>query len=479
MNVNNGNEILKLDDDISRYSNKVMASYGINDLIQTFIESVFGAWLFYYYEAEIGLDAWLITLGFVIFVIRDAINDPIIGYLTDRNMRFTRKWGKRFPWIMIGAFPLCLCFIILFTVPDIDPSSNPWPIFSWLVVTTCLFDTFYSLFNINVRALFPDKFRTLKERTQVGGYTTLLGMLALPLAMIIPPMIIRFGKKSSYINLAFFCAIVGLVSALLMIPGVREDKKLIQRYYEERKEKDSFIETLKSTLKQKNFLVITILYFTYGILTRSLMASIAYAANFLLKGLEIAILLLAAGFLIGGMISIPFWIKLSRKVKNNKTMAVIGGLTLAFGTLPLAFFIGLTDAIILVMILGFCIGNFWTLGSVYFADVLDEYTLSIEKNKKGTVVGVRVFIDRFTLAAQAIIFAAVHTLTGFPEGAATYSEFSAQSPTPELALIGIRLHMAVIPAILVFLGTLVFWKWYDLTPTKMESIRIRLNELNL
>ena len=56
-----------------------------------------------------------IPLMYLTFSIVDGFNDPILGYLTDRSKRFTEKYGKRYPWIMIGAIlgpiPLLLVFI--------------------------------------------------------------------------------------------------------------------------------------------------------------------------------------------------------------------------------------------------------------------------------------------------------------------------------------------------------------------------------
>lgn len=64
----------------------------------------------------------------------------------------------------------------------------------------------------------------------------------------------------------------------------------------------------------------------------------------------------------------------------------------------------------------------------------------------------------------------MHELTGFAEGAAT------QPPT---AVFGIALHTGIIPAIFMAIGTLVFWKFYDITPEKSAEIKARLKELGI
>ncbi|MFX1294813.1 MAG: MFS transporter, partial [Promethearchaeota archaeon] len=44
----------------------------------------------------------IIFIIYLIYSTVDAVNDPLIGYFADRSTRFTEKYGKRFPWIIIG-----------------------------------------------------------------------------------------------------------------------------------------------------------------------------------------------------------------------------------------------------------------------------------------------------------------------------------------------------------------------------------------
>ena len=37
----------------------------------------------------------------------DAVNDPIVGYLSDRT---ETRWGRRYPWIVAGAIPFGITF---------------------------------------------------------------------------------------------------------------------------------------------------------------------------------------------------------------------------------------------------------------------------------------------------------------------------------------------------------------------------------
>ena len=70
------------------HSKKNMASYGFAKALVEFISFAFTAFGFYYYETELGLDVLLVGLGYVIFAIYNAINDPLVGYLTNKPLYY-------------------------------------------------------------------------------------------------------------------------------------------------------------------------------------------------------------------------------------------------------------------------------------------------------------------------------------------------------------------------------------------------------
>jgi len=443
-------------------------SFGASGFWTMFAYSVFGAYFFFFYEVAIGLNAIFIATAMIIFTIWDAVNDPLIGYLTDRITKLTRRFGKRFPWIIVGIIPANFLFALMFMPPMVDASSNPMPIFIWIVVTTCLFDSLATLCFINVESLFPDKFRNGKARRRARGYGTPLSMIALPVSAIIPPLMITFDDPASYIPMAFLCVGILTVVSILFLPGMWENKEMIDRYYVNQMKPETFIAALKSTLKQKSFRYYIIIFFGFVVVTNSLTASIPYAVFVVLQGDESDAILLFAMFLNGALISVPFWIYFNKRLNNNKKSAVIGGITLTCGSFITFFYTGVYDSMVYIFILGFTMGNLWTLTGVYFADVLDERVALTRSPVRGTTVGVLSFFNRLSRGAQIAIFAIVHILTGFVAGS--------QNQT-ELAKLGVRLHMSVIPAIVLLICTLIFWKKYPLTPEKSLEIRKQIQEL--
>jgi len=450
-------------------------SYGAASFWSFLAYGVFNSYLFYFYESVVHLDVTYIFFAMLIFTVWDAINDPLLGYLTDRITKYTRKIGKRFIWIVIGIIPANFVLALVFMPPAGNAMTDPIPFFFWIIFTTCLFDSLTTLCMINVEGLFADKFRTDKARRRARAWGTPLGMLALPVANMVPPLILlAFGGidlQSAYIPMIWLIIATVLPVSLLFLPGMRENKEIIERYYISKEKPEGFITALKSSLKQKSFLYFVILFFGFQIVTGSLTASIPYAADYILPGpplgREINMIILFASFLQASIISVPFWVWVSKKLQNNKKTAVIGGVCLVIGSFITPFSTpNLYASIIFMTILGITMGNFWALITIYFADVLDERVVLTKSPNRGTTVGVQAFFGRLSRAVQIGIFALVHILTGFDENNIIPS-----------AQIGIWLHMGIIPAIILAICVLIYWKFYPITPKVWMENKKKLKEL--
>ena len=263
-----------------------MTSYCMGIMSREFVQMAFNILVFFYYEVEVGLNVWFIGIGLVIFAVYNAINDPLIGYLTNRAFKFTRKWGRRMPWILIGGIPLGFSYFLVFIPPRVDPQTGALAIFGWLVFTTCLFDTFHSIFLVNIQSLFPDKFRSVRERRVATGIQVVLGAIGVALGSILPPLFITYGDLDSYISQGLIIFIIGLVIMILGIPGFREDKETIELYLasvQEKVERASFINSMKLAFKQKSFIAYIFLYMMYWVIINSVQASIPYIVRFILK----------------------------------------------------------------------------------------------------------------------------------------------------------------------------------------------------
>ncbi|MFX0071535.1 MAG: MFS transporter [Candidatus Hermodarchaeota archaeon] len=451
--MNENNEVDELGIGESRHPEWKYASNASFQFTVTIILTTISVFLFYYYEVVLGLSAWYIFLALTIWTVYDALNDPLLGFLMDRNTKLTKKFGRRFPWIAIGIIPWCLTVYLIFSAPDIDGTTNPWPIFWWLLI------------QVNIQVLRPDLFREEVERRKLSKYYMPIDMVAMALGLMIPPLFLGAGEgREAFAFMGAMIAIIAIISAILFLPGAHEDKVVIDRYFSAEYETMSFFSGMKEVIKQKSFITYFIMLTCFVTAGNLMMANAIYLITFVLQADPDTVTYMFAIFLIGALISIPFWLKALNKMNNNKKLVTIGGFAITLAMIPLTFFMTIIDLFIIMFILGFCLGSLWAfIYTIIQANVVDDYVARTKKNQKAILIGTSIFLGRLAATIDELLIAIVHSLTGFVAGKETYGELRSAVADIELVLWGIRLLSGVIPAIIMLIGTIIFWKYYPLT----------------
>jgi GPH family glycoside/pentoside/hexuronide:cation symporter len=440
----------------SKYSRFVYISYGIGGFVDNFFTAAFTVRIIDFYENELLLAIFWVGLAFLIYGFWNMVNDPFLGWISDKKFRFTKRWGRRYPFFAVGALSFVWIYLFIYTVPFTDQIG----MFIWLLITICIFEALYSLFLVNYLALFPDKFRTMTERTRAGAQNTAWGVIGIAMGVLIPPLIIVYGDINSYIIAALVVSIIGFLMALLSLSGMREDKILIDRQLrilEEQKEKESFWQVLKYGLKDRNFLAYILVGLGHAIMTVMMLSSLPYWNKYIIGSSDPELeTIMAAGFLVAVLISVPFWSFIGRKLGNKKAITY-GTLITTILFIPLFFMNDLIGTTIFIALIGVGIACFWVLMFPCLSDVIDDIVIKTGKRQEGALAGIRIFTERLSIIIQAVSFAIIHPLTGYRAGAPP-----GQSSQTLIAQLGIRLLMVGIPMIFYFLGFLLIWKVYKL-----------------
>jgi len=266
-------------------------------------------------------------------------------------------------------------------------------------------------------------------------------------------------------------SIGGLIALALAIPGCREDQVTIEKYMttEENREKDTtFFKTLRAAMKQKNFVVFIISYTFYRFLIISIQASIYYVVTFIMGEQETIMTYLSASFLIGALFSSPLWALLAHRTNNNKKVMLISSIVLVATTIPLMFIDNWIVILLPIVLWGIGEGGYWTMIAPVLADVIDESVVISGKRQEGIYNGFLQFFGRLAILMQAASFSIIHIITGF-----------STDPFSDLSLFGIDLHFALIPGIIMLIGTIIFWRYYKLTPDRVKEHQERVIELKL
>ena len=453
----------------SRHSFLTFLSFGTYNILWTIPTATTSLFMFFFYHTVVGLEAGWILTGGAINTIWAGLNDPLIGWLTDRNFKWTRKWGRRFPWIAIAFIPEALSLIMIFSPPDLPKNAeniliNPLPVMLWLLLSLFIFDLFATLVDVHTAILRTDKFRTEAERRKGAGAWGFFDMIAQVLGMLIPPYLLFFGATIfSYAVMAAIIALIAIIFGLIFVlKGAREDKIIIDRYYSRDYERLHVLKGVWKVLKQKSFMALFIHYVLWLTATASIMTGmIAYLVTFIFQSNDPdAMIPFLALFLLGSLISIPFWLKILKKMNNNKKTYIIGSLLLVALTVPMTFFQGDIMLMIILLLVGFGNGCVWTIGMpVLYSNAQDDFVVRTGKNQKGIMVGTWAVIGLVTAFIDEALITLVFWLAG---------------SNIELA---IRLLVGVVPALVILVGTLIFWKLYPLTQEKVLENKAKLVEL--
>ncbi len=456
-------------------SKKKMASYSMGVFIDSFFTEAFGFLVLYYYEVELGLAILLVGLSFVIFAVWNMINDPLVGFLTDRPFKWSKKYGMRMPWVIFGVICSVICFYFLFAVPDFgDTKSNPWPLFWYMIIITCLFDLFYSIFYANYYGAFANIFRTADQRRRASTITFLIGISGRTLlGAVLITNIIVYGDASTFPTFALVSCVVLLIALAILLPGIHENEFVKKRYFQifefMESQKLPYFKVLKFTFKSRNFVVI-IFALTLWIMAQTLaLTSFLHFIRYVIKEDIAALGIITIGFLAIIPAILIFSATTAKKIEHANQFA-LGMIIMGVGFGSVFFATSSFHLFLSMIIVGVGMGGSACVLLSVIGDTMDEVCLAAGRHVEATLAGIRTFFVRISYISVGVIITGIHLATGFVPGA--------EQQTP-LAIWGIRLHTSVFSLIFCLIAAFIVFKFYDLKGEKREAQMTALKKRGL
>lgn len=453
-----------------RPSAGVMMSYGMGRFLAEFLTGAYGIMAFFFYEKEMGLPTIYPTVATVIYSIWNAVNDPLIGWVTGKKP-ILAKYGKRLFWIVLGLVLCSLAFLLIFMVPE-TLYSNKVAVFVWMVVSVCLYDAAYSLWEVNYQGVFPDKFRTQDIRRRTAVTSTAFGSVGIALGAVLPPMFYHYGVAGSYVTAGLVIALIGILGSILIIPGVMQRAGSIPVSEQIPQEAEpGFVESLKSTLRHREFRILAIMLFLYQSSCICMTGSVNYVVNGVLGMPAKASTPIFAAMLVGALISVVIWSRVAKKLDNNFLMLVITNFFMAAASLPMLFCRTQIGFASFMFLWGLGFGGCWTFIAPAMADVVDSIVIKERRRNEGVIMGVRAFFMRLSYASQGIVFWLCHSLTGY--------DVTAAGQQSALAQWGITAHIGLMPSIFFLAAALLLVISNPIPAQKARENREILREIGL
>ncbi|WP_105615380.1 MFS transporter [Vallitalea okinawensis] len=182
---------------------------------QNLVFAYISAYVMIYYTDYIGISST--TVGIIFFVARlwDAVNDPIMGIVTDKTKS---RWGRFRPYLLFVAIPMFFSVFLLFTT---SPFKNE---VLWAYITYILFGMIYTISDIPLWSLTSSMTRYPYERTKIISLGKAIAPLSFVLVTVItvPLFDVFGGGEETFRYVGMLYAGIMAVGMIIMFLKTRE-----------------------------------------------------------------------------------------------------------------------------------------------------------------------------------------------------------------------------------------------------------------
>ena len=167
-------------------------AYGFGDVGCNFSWMFVSNFLMIFYTDVFGISMAAVSALMLFSRFWDAINDPIVGGLTDKTKT---RWGRYRPWLLVAAPITAVLLVLTFWArPDWSETSK----IVYMVITYCLLVLGYTCVNIPYGTLCGAMTQDIDERAKINTSRSVAAMIAIGILNIITvPLISKFGSESA------------------------------------------------------------------------------------------------------------------------------------------------------------------------------------------------------------------------------------------------------------------------------------------
>jgi len=443
--------------------------YGLGDWGTSASATARNVFWFIFLTNVVGLSAGLAGGVWLVGRIWDAINDPLVGSLSDR---LQSRWGRRRPFLLFGSIPFALSFMLMFAVPPLESRAALVLYYSAVFL---LYDTVYTIVNVPYLALVPELTEEYDERSSLTGWRTAISFLAqlvtagafkLLAEQVFAPW---FGAGPEALRMGYLLA-AGLWAASMALPFIL--LVIVIREPEQQPVRSPIrpVSNFKEAFSNQPFRIAALIYllcFTTGDII--LVVFVRYLIDYIrvTPGFDNVVLVVMLSV---SLISIPGVLALMRR--TNKRTAYLISIGFMVVVLSVAALIppGAQNYFLIGAVLaGMGFAAMSIIPWAIVADVIDVDELQTGERREGLYTGYLVFLRKF--ATGILVFGVGQLLAA--SGYVSSTTGSLFIDQPEAALQAMRSLVTVLPAIALALSLALAWR-FPLDRESHEALRREL-----
>jgi GPH family glycoside/pentoside/hexuronide:cation symporter len=437
-------------------------AFGAGDLGPAIVAALTGFFLNAFLLDVAGLRPAAAGTVFLIVKIWDAVNDPLLGALSDRTQT---RWGRRRPWLLFGAVPFGIIFFLQWLVPPLSAAAKFW----YYLVVAILLDTALTVVVVPYAALTPELTHDYDERTSLSSYRFGFSILGSVLAAFLHTVILGAfpdDVRTGYMVSMAIWAIVIAVPSLITFAFTRET-----HFQEERSEGPGLLEGLRIAFRNKAFILVTVIYLLSWLSVQFVQNNLILYAKYWMDVEHLfGTLLLAVQF--STFAFVVLWVQVSKRLGKQKTYYI--GMTF-WVVVSLALFFLQPGQVALLFVLAVLAGGGVSISYLIpwsmLPDVIELDELETGQRREGVFYGFFVFLQKLGISLGM-------ALSNFALEAAGYINHVPGQPKPiqpPAVLLILRLFVSAVPAIILLISFFAV-RAYPLTRERHAQIRAELAE---
>jgi GPH family glycoside/pentoside/hexuronide:cation symporter len=401
------------------------------------------------YSDQVGISAATVGVIFLLAKVIDVIITPLWGIVMDK---YPTRWGRRRPWLVLSVPFLMLAVYMLFNPPDMVSSTY---LIIWLVAIYIAWDAW----TISHTAWALEMSGDYDQRSRITGLLQIMIMIGGVLVSVIPAVMERLWGSSYDVKItaiSFFIMLMLPLTVILCLMSMPE-RPVAQtppRIGFKKGLHIIFTNAALIRLLLTNALLTFSTYYVQGLFV--------YYVSYTL-GLDNWVGFLLVFLLMGGLLCVPVWIKLSVTFSKHRAVQVA---MLVGGIAPLLLLVLPADNVLLACLAFLIIGVNSSanefLPRTMMADVCDHDNIQSGSERMGLYYSLLILSSK--LAGGVGIFLGFSFL-----GVFGFDPDLGINNTQE-ALDRLRYLIVGLP-VLAYAGVLVLMWRYPITRERQQEMR--------